>query len=111
MINRVLGKAKEINISWSLDTKDSNAVLAEELFPSVGKSVTSSRMSKTHRTTMHISRKPGEQVEVGWAGSPCRRHDLQPVYTYVETFLDMKQRLWLSVHVHCMNTSAVSPKS
>ena len=24
-----------------------------------------------HRATMHISRKPGEQVEVDWAGDPA----------------------------------------
>lgn len=26
---------------------------------------------QTHRATMHINRKPGEQVEVGWAGGPA----------------------------------------
>lgn len=26
-----------------------------------------------HRATMHINRKPGEQVEVDWAGDPATR--------------------------------------
>lgn len=33
-VNRVLKKAKEINISWPLDANDTDAVLAEKLFPS-----------------------------------------------------------------------------
>lgn len=37
--NRVLKKAKKINISWSLDANDTDAVLAEKLFPSADKPV------------------------------------------------------------------------
>ena len=33
-VNRVLKKAKELNISWPLDANDTDEVLAERLFPS-----------------------------------------------------------------------------
>lgn len=69
-----------------------------------------------HRATMHISRKPGEQVEVDWAGDPAALIDPDTgeilkayifvgvmsysQYTYVEAFLDMKQKSWITAHIH-----------
>ncbi|MBQ7050868.1 MAG: IS21 family transposase, partial [Firmicutes bacterium] len=69
-----------------------------------------------HRATMHINRKPGEQVEVDWAGTPALITDpdtgeimkayifvgvmTYSQYTYVEAFLDMKQKSWIHAHVH-----------
>ena len=69
-----------------------------------------------HRATMHISRKPGEQVEVDWAGDPAIIIDpdtgelvkayifvgvmTYSQYAYVEAFLDMKQRSWIKAHIH-----------
>ncbi len=68
------------------------------------------------RATMHIPRKPGEQVEVDWAGDPAYITD--PVtgeaiaayiflgvmsysqYTYAEAFTDEKQHSWTKAHVH-----------
>ncbi|WP_347283394.1 hypothetical protein [Bacteroides caecimuris] len=164
-VNRVLKKAKEINISWPLDANDTYAVLAEKLFPSADKPTASNkrmpdfayirkellrnRVSKKllwteymedcrtngeeslmysqfcyhiqqdeqkHRATMHISRKPGEQVEVDWAGDPATVIDpdtgevlkayvfvgvmTYSRYAYVEAFLDMKQKSWICAHVH-----------
>ena len=68
------------------------------------------------RATMHINRKPGEQVEVDWAGDPATIMDpdtgeiikayifvgvmTYSQYTYVEAFLDMKQKSWINAHVH-----------
>ena len=68
------------------------------------------------RATMHINRKPGEQVEVDWAGDPATIIDpdtgeiikayifvgvmTYSQYTYVEAFLDMKQKSWINAHVH-----------
>ena len=68
------------------------------------------------RATMHIKRKPGEQVEVDWAGDPATIIDpdtgeilkayifvgvkTYSQYAYVEAFLDMKQKLWITAHVH-----------
>ena len=65
---------------------------------------------------MHINRKPGEQVEVDWAGDPATIIDpdtgeilksyifvgvmTYSQYAYVEAFLDMKQRSWINAHVH-----------
>ena len=65
---------------------------------------------------MHINRKPGEQVEVDWAGDPAMIIDpdtgeiikayifvgvmTYSQYAYVEAFLDMKQRAWINAHVH-----------
>lgn len=68
------------------------------------------------RATMHINRKPGEQVEVDWAGDPA--HIIDPdtgeilnaylfvgvmtysQYPYVEAFIDEKQAAWITAHVH-----------
>lgn len=68
------------------------------------------------RATMHIPRKPGEQVEVDWAGDPA--HIIDPdtgeitdaylfvgvmtysQYSYVEAFINEKQRAWITAHVH-----------
>lgn len=164
-VNRVLRKAKEINISWPLDANDTDAVLAEKLFPSADKPTASNKRmpdfayirkellrngvskkllwteymedcrangeeplmysqfcyhiqqdEQKHRATMHISRKPGEQVEVDWAGDPATVIDpdtgealkayvfvgvmTYSQYAYVEAFLDMKQKSWISAHVH-----------
>jgi transposase len=68
------------------------------------------------RATMHISRKPAEQVEVDWAGDPARIADPDTgeiikahifvgvmsysQYAYVEAFTDEKQKAWITAHVH-----------
>ena len=68
------------------------------------------------RATMHINRKPAEQVEVDWAGDSA--HIIDPdtgeileahifvgvmtysQYPYVEAFMDEKQPSWIAAHVH-----------
>ena len=66
--------------------------------------------------TMNINRKPGEQVEEGWAGDPATIIDpdtgeiikayifvgvmTYSQYAYVEACLDMKQKSWINAHVH-----------
>ena len=68
------------------------------------------------RATMHINRKPAEQVEVDWAGDTAELIDpytgeTVPVYifvgvmtysqyAYVEAFSDEKQQSWIDAHVH-----------
>lgn len=68
------------------------------------------------RATMRIPRKPGEQIEVDWAGDPAYITDPDtgetiPVslfvgvmsyslYPYVEAFVNEKQRAWITAHVH-----------
>ena len=68
------------------------------------------------RATMHIARKPGEQIEVDWAGDPAQIIDpdtgeiinayifvgvlTYSQYPYVEAFLNEKQDSWISAHVH-----------
>ncbi len=68
------------------------------------------------RATMHIDRKPGEQIEADWAGDPAYITDpdtgeiisayifvgvlTYSQYPYVEAFLDEKQASWISAHVH-----------
>ena len=68
------------------------------------------------RATMHIPRKPGEQVEVDWAGDPA--HIIDPdtgeitdawlfvgvmtysQYAYVEAFINERTDAWIKAHVH-----------
>lgn len=68
------------------------------------------------RATMHINRKPGEQVEVDWAGDPAQIVDpdtgeitnayifvgvmTYSQYTFVEAFINEKQQAWITAHVH-----------
>ena len=68
------------------------------------------------RATMHINRKPGEQVEVDWAGDIAKLVDpytgeiteayifvgvmTYSQYAYVEAFADEKQQSWIDAHVH-----------
>jgi transposase len=70
----------------------------------------------TTRATMHLSRKPGEQMEVDWAGSQAAIIDRESgeilpayifvavlsysQYTYVEAFLQQDQECWIAGHVH-----------
>ena len=65
---------------------------------------------------MHLPRKPGEQIEVDWAGDPAEITDLYTgeityawifvgVMTYsqcafVEAFINEKERAWIKTHVH-----------
>lgn len=68
------------------------------------------------RATMHIDRKPGEQIEVDWAGTPATITDpdtgeiinawlfigvmTYSQYPYVEAFTNERQRAWITAHVH-----------
>ena len=163
-VNRVLKRAKELSISWPLDANDTDAVLAEKLFPATQQAVSTKRMpdfahirkellrngvskkllwteymedcrangdeplmysqfcyhiqqdEQKRRATMHINRKPGEQVEVDWAGDTATIIDpdtgeiikayifvgvmTYSQYAYVEAFLDTKQKSWINAHVH-----------
>jgi len=66
--------------------------------------------------TMHINRKPGEQIEVDWAGDPAQITDPDTgeiinaylfvgvmsysQYAFVEAFINEKQQAWITAHVH-----------
>ncbi len=68
------------------------------------------------RATMHIARKPGEQIEVDWAGDPAyivdpdtgetiKAHIFVGVlsysqYPYVEAFISEQQAPWINAHIH-----------
>lgn len=68
------------------------------------------------RATMHINRKPGEQIEVDWAGNPVKIIDpdtgeiinawlfvgvmTYSQYLYVEAFINEKHHAWITAHIH-----------
>lgn len=68
------------------------------------------------KATMHIGRKPGEQMEVDWAGQTAGIVDTNTgelinayifvgvlsssQYAYVEAFLNQNQECWISAHVN-----------
>lgn len=74
------------------------------------------KYAKKYKLTMPIRRKPGEIMEVDWAGSTLSIIDRStgetiPAYvfiatlpysqlSYVEAFLDMKSPNWLKAHIH-----------
>ena len=74
------------------------------------------KYAKKYKLTMPIRRKPGEIMEVDWAGSTLHMIDRSngeaiPAYvfiatlphsqlSYVEAFLDMKSPNWLIAHIH-----------
>ena len=164
-VNRVLKRANEIGLSWPLKASETDAVLAEKLFPPSAKQMPSARRmpdydyiqkellrngvnkkllwteyleecrlagdeplmysqfcfyiqqdEQKRHATMHISRKPGEQIEVDWAGDPAYIIDpdtgevtkawlfvgvlTYSQYPYVEAFINEKQKAWITAHVH-----------
>ena len=164
-VNRVLKRAKELDISWPLEPNETDAILADKFFPSAPKQISSKKRmpdfdyirkellrngvnkkllwteyleecrqsgeeplmysqfcyyiqqdEQKRRATMHINRKPGEQIEVDWAGDPAKIIDpdtgeIIPAflfvgvmtysqYPYVEAFINEKQRAWITAHVH-----------
>ena len=164
-VNRILKHAKEINLYWPLDENETDAVIAEKLFPSAPVKISSGKKmpdfdyiqkellrngvnkkllwteyleecrlsgetplmysqfcyhiqqdEQKRRATMHISRKPGEQIEVDWAGDAAQIIDpdtgeitnawlfvgvmTYSQYPYVEAFLNEKQQAWITAHVH-----------
>jgi transposase len=68
------------------------------------------------RATMHIPRKPGQQIEVDWAGDSAHITDpdtgeitdanifigvmTYSQYAFVEAFINEKQKAWITAHVH-----------
>ena len=68
------------------------------------------------RATMHIPRKPGDQIEVDWAGKTAYVIDSDTgeiipayifvgvlsysLYAYVEAFFSMDMESWITAHVH-----------
>jgi transposase len=70
----------------------------------------------TEKATMHIERKPGELIEVDWAGKTAVITDritgevisayvfvaVLPYsgYAYVEAFLTLEQESWVTAHIH-----------
>lgn len=74
------------------------------------------RDEQKRRATMHIPRRPGEQIEVDWAGDPA--HIIDPdtgeltdcwlfvgvmtysQYTFVEAFMNERTGNWIKAHVH-----------
>ena len=73
------------------------------------------RDEEKRRATMHIPRKPGEQIEVDWAGDPA--HIIDPdtgeitdcwlfvgvltysQYTFVEAFMNERTGNWIKAHI------------
>ena len=65
---------------------------------------------------MHIARKPGEQIEVDWAGDSIQIADpdtgeateinifvgvmTYSQYAYVEGFTNEKEQAWITAHIH-----------
>ena len=74
------------------------------------------KYANTTKATMHIARKPGEQLEVDWAGQTAQIVDRSTgeiiqayvfvaalsssQYTYVEAFLSQSQECWIAAHVN-----------
>ena len=74
------------------------------------------RDEQKRRATMHIPRKPGQQIEVDWAGDPAYIIDpdtgemtecwlfvgvmTYSQYTFVEAFMNERTANWINAHVH-----------
>ena len=78
------------------------------------------------KATMHIERKPGEQMEVDWAGSTACLTDRDAgeaidayvfvavlsnsLYAYVEAFASQNLECWISAHVNAFNFFGGAPR-
>ena len=76
----------------------------------------SQQNEQKRNATMHLPRKPGEQIEVDWAGDPAEIIDpytgeitkawifvgvmAYSQYAFVEAFVNEKERAWITAHVH-----------
>lgn len=85
------------------------------------------KYAKKYKATMPIRRKPGEILEVDWAGSTLSLQDRSnggeltvyvfvatlpySQYSYVEGFLDMKSASWLTAHIHAFEYFGGVPES
>lgn len=74
------------------------------------------RSEEQRRASMHIPRRPGERIEVDWAGDPATLKDPDTgaaakawvfvgvmsysQYAYAEAFADEKEEAWITAHVH-----------
>ncbi|PKM70817.1 MAG: transposase [Firmicutes bacterium HGW-Firmicutes-18] len=74
------------------------------------------KFASTQKATMHIKRKPGEQMEVDWAGTTTPMYDRETgevmdaylfvavlpssQYAYVEAFTSQNQESWITGHVN-----------
>ena len=72
--------------------------------------------ASSKKATLRIKRKPGELLEVDWVGDTLKVYDSAlgrdvdayifvaclpcSLYSYVETFPDMKSNHWITAHVH-----------
>ncbi|MDW7662993.1 MAG: IS21 family transposase, partial [Bacillota bacterium] len=84
------------------------------------------KYAATTKATMHIKRKPGEQLEVDWAGQTAGIVDrdtgeIIPVYVfvaalsssqlaYVEGFLSQNQESWITAHVNAFKFYGGAPR-
>lgn len=84
--------------------------------------ITSNRMNRNAVQPCTSTEKPGEQIEVDWAGDPAQIIDpdtgaIIPAflfvgvmtysqYPYVEAFINEKQRAWITAMFICMSTLA-----
>ncbi|MFL2100938.1 IS21 family transposase [Desemzia sp. FAM 23991] len=85
------------------------------------------KYAKKYKATMPIRRKPGEVLEIDWAGSTLSINDRSnggkitvyvfvatfpySQYSYVEGFLDMKSANWLTGHIHAFEYFGGTPES
>ncbi|WP_028274848.1 IS21 family transposase [Atopococcus tabaci] len=85
------------------------------------------KYAKKYKATMPIHRKPGEILEVDWAGSTLSLNDRATgekltvyvfvatlpysQYSYVEGFLDMQSSSWLTGHIHAFEYFQGVPES
>ncbi|MFP3041665.1 IS21 family transposase [Treponema primitia] len=74
------------------------------------------QFAATTKATLHVEHKPGERMEVDWAGDTTAVQDIitgKPIpvyvfvavlpcsgYAYVEGFLSQNQESWVTAHVH-----------
>lgn len=84
------------------------------------------RYVQTTKATMHLTHKPGEQLEVDWAGQTAAVVDRDtgeklPAYifvatlpcsacSYVEAFLSQNQESWISAHIHAFDFFGGTPR-
>ena len=80
-----------------------------------------------NKATMHLHRKPGDSLEVDWAGQKAHILDSttgevldafvfvstlsSSQYTYAEGFLDMSTESWISAHIHAFQFYGGVPRS
>ena len=105
-VNRVLKRARELDISWPLDENDTDAVLAEKFFPSANQ-VTSNKRTPDYDYIHKELLRNGVNKKLLWTEymEDCRANDDKPLmYSQFCYHIQQDEQKRRATHAHQSQT-------